>query len=57
MSRLDALNFISHGIKKNENEIEEEEKEDETESKGNEFIYPNAYQQNVKKVKTNSLLI
>jgi len=49
MSRLDALNFISHGIKKNENEIEEEEIEDETESKGNEFIYPNAYQQNVKK--------
>ena len=48
MSRLDALNFISHGIKKNENEIEEEI-EDETESKENEFIYPNTYQQNVKK--------
>ena len=51
MSRLDALNFISHGIKKNENEneIEEEEIQDETESKENEFIYPNTYQQNEKK--------
>ena len=48
MSRLDALNFISHGIKKNENETEEEI-EEETENKENEFIYPNTYQQNYKK--------
>jgi len=48
MSRLDALNFISHGIKKNENETEEEI-EEETESKENEFIYPNTYKQNDKK--------
>ena len=48
MSRLDALNFISHGIKKNENETEEEI-EEETESKENEFIYPSTYKQNDKK--------
>ena len=45
MSRLDALNFISHGIEKNENEIEEEAEEE----KQNEFIYPNTYQPNVVK--------
>ena len=39
MSRLDALNFISHGIEKNENEIEGEVEEE----KQNEFIYPNTY--------------
>ena len=43
MSRLDALNFISHGIEKNENEIEGEAEEE----KQNEFIYPNTYQPNV----------
>ena len=45
MSRLDALNFISHGIEKNENEIEDEPEEE----KQNEFIYPNTYQPNVVK--------
>ena len=45
MSRLDALNFISHGIEKNENEIEGEVEEE----KQNEFIYPNTYQPNVVK--------
>ena len=45
MSRLDALNFISHGIEKNENEIEGEAEEE----KQNEFIYPNTYQPNVVK--------
>ena len=43
MSRLDALNFISHGIEKNENEIECEVEEE----KQNEFIYPTTYQPNV----------
>ena len=43
MSRLDAVNFISHGIEKNENEIEGEVEEE----KQNEFIYPNTYQPNV----------
>jgi len=44
MSRLDALNFISHGIEKNEDEIEEEK-----EDKENEFMYPNSYQTKDKK--------
>jgi len=48
MSRLDALNFISHGIEKNENQIEND-LEEEKESKENEFIYPNTYQLNDKK--------
>ena len=55
MSRLDALNFISHGIKKNEDAIEEEV-EDETENKENEFIYPNTYQQNDKKSSDNFII-
>tara|TARA_B100000029_G_scaffold283923_1_gene277623 strand:- start:14761 stop:17034 length:2274 start_codon:yes stop_codon:yes gene_type:complete len=38
MSRLDALNFISHGIEKDEDEELNEEKENE-----NNFIYPNTY--------------
>ena len=33
MSRLDALNFISHGIEKNEDEDKEEEIEEEKENK------------------------
>ena len=48
MSRLDALNFISHGIEKNENEIEDEI-EEEKENKENEFVYPNTYQPKDKK--------
>ena len=47
MSRLDALNFISHGIEKNEDK--EEEIEEEKENKENKFIYPNTYQPKEKK--------
>ena len=42
MSRLDALNFISHGIEKIEND--ELEEEDMNENSENNFIYPNTYQ-------------
>ena len=49
MSRLDALNFISHGIEKNEDK--EEEIEEEKENKENKFIYPNTYQPKEKKKK------
>ena len=43
MSRLDALNFISHGIEKNKTEVEEKEDNE------NEFIYPNTYKLKNKK--------
>ena len=46
MSRLDALNFISHGIEKNNEDFEETETNEET--RENEFIYPNTYQKQEK---------
>mgnify|MGYP001412924962 CR=1 FL=1 len=49
MSRLDALNFISHGIEKNEKE-EESNFDENIEEKNKEFIYPNTYKPKDKEI-------